>query len=241
MADTYSAFIVCTTGGSPDVGGSGSRPPAGRPKHKGGGSEIDSPPHAIAGLVSIRPNKNRRGRMIIKTNEEISAQTIVRNIKRFALLAGVALALLLTSSFVAGTAMATRGNGVTGTPLASGVLPEPVRVKLKDEGGFGEGTLASSITTIKYTVQPGGYFGWHQHGGPVWAVIASGTLTLYDGDDPTCTGQAYPAGSAFLDSGSHTHNARNETNQLVEVVATFMLPAGGPIRIDMPDPGVCPF
>jgi hypothetical protein len=241
MADAFSAFIVGTKGGSPDVGGSGSRHPAGRPEHKGGGSEIDSPPHAIAGLVSIRPNMNRRGRMINRTNEKTTAQAIVRNIKRFPLLAGVALALLLTSSFVAGTALATPGNGVTGTQVASGALPEPVRVKLKDEVGFGDGTDVSSITTIKYTVQPGGYFGWHQHGGPVWAVIASGTLTLYDGDDPTCTGQAYPAGSAFLDSGSHTHNARNETNQLVEVYATFMLPAGAPARIDMPNPGVCPF
>jgi hypothetical protein len=25
------------------------------------------------------------------------------------------------------------------------------------------------------------------------------------------------------------------------VYATFMLPAGGPIRVDMPNPGVCPF
>lgn len=180
--------------------------------------------------------------MIDRTNEEISAQATVRSVKRFALLAGVALALLLASSFVAGTAMATPGNGVTGTPVASGALPEPVRVKLKDdEGGFGGGTLASNITTIKYTVQPGGYFGWHQHGGPVWAVIASGTLTLYDGDNSACTGQPYPAGSAFLDSGNHTHNARNETNQVVEVYATYMLPAGGPIRVDMPNPGVCPF
>jgi quercetin dioxygenase-like cupin family protein len=179
--------------------------------------------------------------MTHKANEEKMVQATLRNIKRLALLAGVALALLLTSSFIAGTAMATPGNGVAGTPVASGTLPEPVRVKLKDEGGFGDGTLASNITTIKYTVQPGGYFGWHQHGGPVWAVIAAGTLTLYDGDDSICTGQAYPAGSAFLDSGNHTHNARNETNQVVEVVATFMLPAGAPVRVDQPNPGVCPF
>jgi len=179
--------------------------------------------------------------MTHKANEETMVQATLRNFKRIALLAGVALALLLTSSFVAGTAMATPGNGVTGTPVASGALPEPVRVKFKDEAGFGEGVEVSSITTIKYTVQPGGYFGWHQHGGPVWAVIASGTLTLYDGGDPSCTGQPYPAGSAFLDSGNHTHNARNETDQIVEVYATFMLPAGGPLRVDMPNPGVCPF
>jgi len=38
MADTFSASIVSHEGGSPDVGGSGSRHPAGRPV-KGGGSE----------------------------------------------------------------------------------------------------------------------------------------------------------------------------------------------------------
>jgi len=178
---------------------------------------------------------------ISKTSEERTVRATTQNIKRRVLLAGAALALLLTSSFVASTAFATSGNGVVPTPITSGVLPEPIRVKLKDHEGFGNGTAVSNINIVKYTVAPGGKFGWHQHSGPVWVVVQSGILTYYGAEDPTCTGQAFSAGSAFLDAGDHTHNARNETNAPVEIYAVFMLPAGGPVRIDMPDPGVCNF
>jgi len=179
--------------------------------------------------------------MINRTSEDLLVRTTAQNIKHRILLIGSALALLLASSFAAAPAFATPGSGVTPTPITSGVLPEPIRVKLKHEDGFGDGTEVSNINIVKYTVAPGGYFGWHQHSGPVWVVVASGTLTYYGAEDPTCTGQAFSAGSAFLDAGNHTHNARNETSAPVEVYATFMLPAGGPVRVDMPDPGVCDF
>lgn len=140
-------------------------------------------------------------------------------------------------------AAATPGAGVTPRVVAVGGLDAPVRAKLKahDGGGFDDGTAVEDIVVIEYTVAPGGYFGWHQHGGPVWVVVNSGTLTLYGSEDPTCTGTAHPAGSAFLDAGNHTHNARNEGTAPVVVVATFMLPNGAPMRIDAPNPGVCAF
>jgi quercetin dioxygenase-like cupin family protein len=179
--------------------------------------------------------------MIRNTREERPIRAIAQNIQRRILLIGAALALVLSSSFVAGRAFATPGSGITPTPITAGVLPEPVRVKLQHGGGFGNGTTVSNINIVKYTVAPGGYFGWHQHGGPVWVVVSAGTLTYYEAGDPTCTGQAFAAGSAFLDPGDHTHNARNEAAVPVEVYAVFMLPAGGPVRVDMPNPGVCPF
>jgi quercetin dioxygenase-like cupin family protein len=139
--------------------------------------------------------------------------------------------------FLTAPAWGTPGKDVVGEPLASGSLAEPVRAKLKDhEGGFGDGTAVAQVSTIKYTVQPGGYFGWHRHGGPVWVVVAAGTLTLYEGDDATCTGHDQPAGRAFLDPGDHVHNARNEGSVPVVVYATFLLPAGGQTRIDAPAP-----
>jgi quercetin dioxygenase-like cupin family protein len=97
----------------------------------------------------------------------------------------------------------------------------------------------TNLVMIKFAVEPGGTFGWHQHGGPVWAIVTSGTLTIYSSDDPSCTPHYYPAGTAFLDPGDHTHRGVNETGQPVEVYTTFMLPAGGLTRIDAPDPGVC--
>jgi hypothetical protein len=66
-------------------------------------------------------------------------------------------------------------------------------------------------------------------------------LTLYDSDDPTCTGTSHEPGSAFLDVGNHVHNAWNEGVDDVVVYGTFMLPIGGLIRVDAADPGVCPF
>ena len=143
----------------------------------------------------------------------------------------------------ANEAQATPGAGVTPRSVAIGVLPETVRAKLKahHDDGFGDGTDVADIVMVEYTIAPGGYFGWHQHGGPVWVIIKQGTLTLYDSDDATCTGTAYVAGSAFLDPGDHVHNARNEGDVPVVVYGTFMLPEDGLLRIDAPNPGVCPF
>ncbi len=171
-----------------------------------------------------------------------SAQGIVRRSPLRTLFVGSALALLLAGSFTAGTAMATPGSGVSQTPDASGVLVEPIRVKFKQvEGGFGDGLDVSNVAMVKNVVQPRGYFGWHQHGGPSWIVVTQGTLTFYDADDPTCTGYPVPAGSAYFDPGNHTHNARNESyNQVVENYVVRMLPESGAARIDMPHPDVCP-
>lgn len=135
---------------------------------------------------------------------------------------------------------ATPASGLTGEPIASGALPEVVRVKFKTgEGGFGAGTKVKNIVMVKFTLEPGGTFGWHQHGGPVWAIVKSGTLSLYDGDDATCTPHIYGAGSALLDPSNDTHLGINETNQPVEIYATFMLPKGGQPRLDAADPGLC--
>lgn len=37
------------------------------------------------------------------------------------------------------------------------------------------------IATQIVTFQPGGYSGWHSHGGPVIIAVKTGTLTEYDG------------------------------------------------------------
>jgi quercetin dioxygenase-like cupin family protein len=163
----------------------------------------------------------------------------VRNPRRFvSLFCGV----LLCGALLPGAASATRSEGVSAEPVAFGSLPEPIRAKLKDHhDGFGDGTAVAQIAVIKFTIAPGGFFGWHTHGGPVWVVIAAGELTLYDSDDTTCTGQVHKPGSAFLDSGNHVHNARNEGVNPVVVYGTFMLPAGGAVRVDAEDPKVCAF
>jgi quercetin dioxygenase-like cupin family protein len=182
--------------------------------------------------------------MIIKRSVEGPVEATRQSIKRGVLLLGAAFALILIaiSSLAAGTAMATPGLGVSQTPVASGVLAEPIRIKWKDEAGFGNGLDVSNVAIVKNIVTPGGYFGWHQHGGPSWIVVTRGTLTFYDADDPSCAGHPVSAGSAYFDSGNHTHNARNETDQTVENYVVRMLPVGGATRIDIdPGPETCDF
>lgn len=175
--------------------------------------------------------------------------------KRGLLVATVGLlAIVLSAVVFAHTTSATPSDGVSGTPIASGQLQEPISTSLLPviaESGAGEDQASheeqgeshasdsvdvAQISVVKYEVEPGGVFGWHQHGGPIWVVITSGELTLYDED---CATVRQSAGSAFLDSGSHLHNARNEGDEAVEIYATFMLPEDGDPRIDLAEPSGC--
>jgi len=94
----------------------------------------------------------------------------------------------------------------------------------------------SDARVVEFRVIPGGHFGWHTHPGPVFVMVTAGTLTLYEADDPT-TGVDYAAGTGFVDpGGGHVHDARNEGNTDVKLVAFFLTPQGTPIRIDAPAP-----
>ena len=96
--------------------------------------------------------------------------------------------------------------------------------------------------TVTNTVIPGGYSGWHTHPGPSVVVVKTGVATVYDGDDPTCTPEIYPAGTGFIDPGDgHVHMVRNEGADTLVTQAFQIIPAGGTRRIDAPSPGTCPF
>jgi quercetin dioxygenase-like cupin family protein len=177
----------------------------------------------------------------MKRHESMSVQT--RSVRQSMLLsAGLAvIAAIIGSLLISQIAGATPPAGLSATPIASGALSETQQVKFKGHhGGFGKGTEVSTISIVRYEIEPGGSFGWHQHGGPLWVVVAEGTLTFY-GAQTGCAGRAHPAGSAFIDPGDMTHTARNEGSENLVIYVTFMLPEGAPARIDMPNPGVCPF
>jgi quercetin dioxygenase-like cupin family protein len=210
-------------------------------------------------------DKTSEGKPVPVTTKSVRSRIIVTGV---ALVFGSAFALVIAATLGTGKAFATPGSGVTSTPIANGVLPQPIRMKLAERNGhsrggpnvpvalslqpetmeamqagdgFGSGLDVSSLSIVKNIVAPGGYFGWHQHGGPSWIIVTQGTLTFYDADDPTCAGHPVSAGSAYLDMGNHTHNARNETNATVENYVVRMLPEGGQVRIDMPAPDTCGF
>jgi cupin domain len=156
-------------------------------------------------------------------------------------------------------AEATPPSGIAFTPIGRATVPEfdvrrrfPVQT---EDNGRGkdktwklemEATAAIDVATQVVTFQPGGFSGWHTHPGPVFFTVRTGTLTVYEGDDPSCTPLAFPAGTGAVEAGTstHIHMVRNETNSIAEAVVTYMVPVGTPqnqLRTDLPNPGNCPF
>jgi hypothetical protein len=86
--------------------------------------------------------------------------------------------------------------------------------------------------------------GWHTHPGPSLVIVTQGTVTEYDGDDPTCTPHVYSANgtNAFIDiGGGAVHIIRNESGAVAKTIAVQLIPAGATRRQDAPDPGNCSF
>ena len=100
---------------------------------------------------------------------------------------------------------------------------------------------ASDLYVVRNTFDSGATTGWHTHPGPSLITVTVGTITAYDGDDPTCTPHVYPQGSTFIDAGGgHVHLLRNESGATAVTVAVQLVPAGFARRIDRPNPGYCP-
>jgi quercetin dioxygenase-like cupin family protein len=99
----------------------------------------------------------------------------------------------------------------------------------------------TDIVTANIEIAPGGSSGWHSHPGPVLVVVKSGTVTFYEGNDPTCSPTVHPAGTSFIEQGGDVAMARNEGELHFTAVATFFVPAGSATRVDAPNPGNCPF
>ena len=149
--------------------------------------------------------------------------------------------LFLAPLTLAGVAWATPPAGVTSTTLGR-ISLGPYHETSADFKLFVKNPTDTVVTTT--TIAPGGSTGWHSHPGPAFIVVTAGTLTVYDGDDPTCTPHTYGPGTGFLDAGlGHVHIARNESSSTAVTVVQMYLnvPPGGSQRIDAPAPGNCPF
>jgi quercetin dioxygenase-like cupin family protein len=98
------------------------------------------------------------------------------------------------------------------------------------------------VVMRELTIAPGGNSGWHSHPGPVYVLVAQGTLSNYNADDPTCTAQTIAAGEGFVEPPGNVHMVRNEGTTTAVLFVTFVdVPVGGAFRIDAPRPGNCPF
>jgi quercetin dioxygenase-like cupin family protein len=157
-----------------------------------------------------------------------------RTTRRLAI--AVAIAVLTVQ---AGVALATPGVGISATVLGQGTFSERVKVNTPN---IKAKIKPSDFIVQEVVIEPGGHTGWHSHPGPALVIIKEGTFTLYDGDDRKCRPHPYGPGQSFVDEGGgHVHIGRNEGAVTVRLLVTFIVPVGAAPRIDVPDPGNCPF
>ena len=137
------------------------------------------------------------------------------------------------AALVTGVAVATTGSGASATTLARGLAADKVNTRSNQP---------YDAVVQQIVIQPGGHTGWHTHPGNAIAVIKSGALTIYDGDDNSCTARTYNAGDTYIDPGyGHVHIGRNEGDVPLEILVTYVDvdAGGGAVRIDAADPGNC--
>ena len=157
---------------------------------------------------------------------------------------GAALLAGLAVLAIAAVALATPSSNFSSVQISKGLFGE---IDVKNETDAYELELKtkgdSDVYVVENTVAPGGHSGWHYHPGPSLVTVKSGTATFYDGDDPTCTGRVFEAGTGVVDDSvdpSHVHLLRNNGNVPLVTITFQIVPAGAPRRIDAPDPGNCP-
>ena len=155
--------------------------------------------------------------------------------KRLSLFAAVMLVAL--AAFVAVT-KANPPTGVTPTLLARGTY-DAFNVRSDPHGAIADfrahSTEPVDIVVQKHDFLPGGNTGWHQHPGPIFITVTSGTLTFYEADDPTCTPHVYSAGQGFVDTGDG-HIGYNRTTQPASDVAVAIAPVGAGFRTELSAP-----
>lgn len=151
-----------------------------------------------------------------------------------------------------GNAMATPASGFTGTTIAVGRFGD-IEVTNQVLRMLGDGppqkdlwlSLQRTKGPADLYVQsnlwiPGGSTGWHTHPGHSLIIVTAGTVTAYEGDDPSCTPKTYTVGMGFVDEGGdHVHLLRNEDSADARTVAVQLIPAGAVRRIDAEGPAAC--
>ena len=140
---------------------------------------------------------------------------------------------LLGALTATAAALANGGHPITEKVLGAASISQGYKIDVKKP---------ADVVVAEATVPPGASFGWHYHRAAVAAVVKSGTLTLYDSADRTCTPTRYSAGQGFTERAGHVHLARNEGHKPVVVLVTYLgLKHGVNPDVPSPRPGNCPF
>lgn len=151
-----------------------------------------------------------------------------------------ALAALMASLLVTEPGVAEAEHvplkGLVVTDIQRGTLAEGVKSHV---GGIKVHTKGPvDVVTVEGTFpMGGGSAGWHTHPGPVFVVMRSGTLTVFD---EHCNRQTYSAGAAFFEEGpKHSMLVRNESSTVdATFYATFIVPVGA-APLSVPRPHLC--
>jgi len=147
----------------------------------------------------------------------------------------VAIAAILATAVSVTVALATPAVGmVTSTLFARGTLTTPVNANADGIKLRTHHSTDHAVQTIVFG--PGATSGWHRHPGVILVTVQTGALQHYEAD---CGFETVSAGQTFWESGSEATIVRNATAHDTVVYVSYIVPAGAPLRIDMPNPG-CP-
>jgi uncharacterized cupin superfamily protein len=154
--------------------------------------------------------------------------------------------VVLGAAAYAGVALATPSAGFVSTTLATGRFEEIDVHNMTLPANFWQAKLKTQGLSDLYVQSnvwaPGGTSGWHTHPGHSLITVTAGTVTAYEGDDPSCTPHVYTPGMGFVDhGGDHVHVLRNEGEVEARTITVQLIPAAATRRIDAPDPGNCTF
>jgi quercetin dioxygenase-like cupin family protein len=137
----------------------------------------------------------------------------------------------------AGTVLATPPSGQSTTTLARAPFDQ-FKLKARDANVW-RAKLKTHGTSDLYVIDNtfaanGGTSGWHQHPGPSFIFVVSGTITTYMAHGRHCMQQDYTAGQGFVDPGGddNYHMIKNNSAAPARTIVVQFLPAGAPRRID---------
>lgn len=134
--------------------------------------------------------------------------------------------LAVVASFaLVGTVLANHlpANHNITTIVDRGTLAETIKYNLGDTKV--QTKAAVDIVDADVSFPPGASAGWHSHPGPIFVVVKTGTLSVWD---EQCVKHSYSHGDAFFEAGPTTSLlVKNESlTETVTVSATFIVPVG---------------
>lgn len=147
----------------------------------------------------------------------------------------VTLLALVASVTVAGTVLAAHLPSLPNVTTASARGTLEREVKYNGDGIKVQTKNPVDVITAEVTFAAGSptgaSAGWHNHPGPVFVVIRSGTLSVWD---ENCVKHEYSAGDSFVEEGPDENIlVKNEsTTTDARAYATFIVPVGAaPLRV----------